>query len=324
MNRMLQLFSITLALSLFALPALAQYRGYPALPPPPAEPADLAGQVRVAVSTGDFAAAEAIVNAARRDDGLTPAVLLAHSWIGRGAVGAGDFARAERMGQQTYDLATQLLRGREIDEEPMLPTALGAAIEVIGHARAGRGAISDAVIYLTRQHELYADTSMAMRIQKNLNLVSLEGTTAPALDLSEYQGVTPPTLDDLKGRVLVLFFWAHWCPDCKQQGPVLEQLLAKYEAQGLSVVAPTQRYGYAAAGARVGPDEEARYIAQVREASYPWLANIPVPMTAANHQQYGVSTTPTLVIVDREGVVRRYNPGRLTMEQIEPLVRELL
>jgi thioredoxin-related protein len=49
-----------------------------------------------------------------------------------------------------------------------------------------------------------------------------------------------------------------------------------------------------------------------------------VPLSDTNHRRYGVSTTPTLVVVDREGVVRLYHPGRMTEEELEPLVRRLV
>ena len=54
------------------------------------------------------------------------------------------------------------------------------------------------------------------------------------------------------------------------------------------------------------------------------LAGQPVPVSEANHMRYGVSTTPTLVLVDRAGIIRLYHPGRMTMEQLEPRVRALL
>ncbi len=71
-------------------------------------------------------------------------------------------------------------------------------------------------------------------------------------------------------------------------------------------------------------DEEKRYIDQVRQSSYSQLANVPVPLSSANHDRYGVSTTPTLVLVDREGAVRLYHPGRMTKEALEPIVRRLV
>jgi hypothetical protein len=47
-------------------------------------------------------------------------------------------------------------------------------------------------------------------------------------------------------------------------------------------------------------------------------------VSAANHQRYGVSSTPTLAIVDRSGVIRTYNPGRLTEADLEARITALL
>jgi thiol-disulfide isomerase/thioredoxin len=162
------------------------------------------------------------------------------------------------------------------------------------------------------------------RIQKNINLLTLEGHPAPRLDVSESIGPKPPSFDALKGKVVVLFFWAHWCPDCKIEGPILAKLYARYQTQGLAIVAPTQRFGYVARGAAAPPDEELRYIVQVRDEYYPFLAQVPVPLAVANHERYGVSSTPTVVIVDRKGMIRRYHPGRMTEEELEQQVRSLL
>jgi thiol-disulfide isomerase/thioredoxin len=289
-----------------------------------AQPSPLVTEVRAAIKANDLPKAAAIVATFRKAQGVTPEMLEALSWVGRGALAAGDLDRAEEAARETYDLSTALLKSRPLDQDARLPIALGAAIEVLGQVQAARGGRTEAIVFLQREFRTHERTSIAKRIQKNINLISLEGQPAPPIDLTEYLGPTPPTLASLKGQVVLLFFWAHWCSDCKQQGPILAALADKYRSRGLVVFAPTQRFGYVAGGKSAPADEETRYIDQVRQQFYPVLAGQSVPTSEANHLRYGVSTTPTLVLVDRSGIVRLYNPGRLTMEQLEPRIAALL
>ena len=289
-----------------------------------AQPSAIVTDVRAAIKAGDFAQASRTIAAARSERGWTPELLEALSWIGRGRLAAGELDQAEATSREVYELATAMLKTRPLDQDARLPIALGAAVEVLGQVQAQRGARTDALVFLQSELRKYQRTSIAKRLQKNINLISLEGQPAPALDLSEYLGPRPPALASLKGKVVLLFFWAHWCADCKQQAPILAALAEKYRDRGLVVFAPTQRFGYVAGGKTAPPDEELRYIDQVREQYYPVLAGQPVPVTEANHLRYGVSSTPTLVLVDRGGVVRLYNPGRLPMEQLEPKVAALI
>jgi thiol-disulfide isomerase/thioredoxin len=153
-------------------------------------------------------------------------------------------------------------------------SALGNAIEVEAQVRAKRDR-SDAISFLQQALDLYNGTAIHKKIQKNINLLSLEGHPAPSLDVAEFIGRKPPTLARLKGKVVVLFFWAHWCPDCKIESPILAGVFAKYRARGLAIIAPTQRYGYVAGGAAAGPEEELRYIVQVRDTYYRFLRTCP-------------------------------------------------
>jgi len=60
------------------------------------------------------------------------------------------------------------------------------------------------------------------------------------------------------------------------------------------------------------PAAEKQYIDQVRRRYYAALADMPVPLNAANFAIYGASTTPTLILIDRAGVVRFYHPGAVS------------
>lgn len=266
--------------------------------------------IRAAIARKDFEGGERIVAAYRARHGVTPEMLEALSWLGRGALAAGELDRADTYAAETYELAA----GRPVDGERHLPVAVGAAIEVRAQVMAARGERGGAVAYLQRELEKYGGTSIRARIQKNINLLSLEGKPAPPLEAGEWLGPKPEPLAGLKGKQVLLFFWAHWCGDCKAMAPALAKLVETYGPQGLVVIGPTQRYGYVDRGEEAAPGQETPYIDRIRRQFYP--SAMPVPLSEENFRVYGASTTPTLVLIDRAGIVRLYHPGRLSYEEI--------
>lgn len=281
-------------------------------------------QVREAAGRGDFAASERIVDSLRKQRGATPELALAISWEGRAALAAKNLDRAERYADEARDLSLQLLKTRKLDAESMLPLALGASIEVHAQVMAAHGEISNAVAFLETERKKYAGTSITQRISKNINLLSLEGKPAPSLDASEWIGAKPPALASLRGKPVLVFFWAHWCPDCKAEVPVLANVARRFAPQGLTIIAPTRYYGYVEGGEDAKPTQEKRYIEQIRDRYYAPLAKAPMPLSNAIFESYGCSSTPTLALIDKAGIVRWYHPGTATeVELIERIERIL-
>ena len=135
-------------------------------------------------------------------------------------------------------------------------------------------------------------------------LLAAEATAAPAASpapdstLPARDGGTVQ-LSSLKGQVVMINFWATWCGPCRQEMPLLEQLQAKYEPLGFTLLGVNVETDSAAASA--------------------WLKGVPVSFPIlfdtknAVAEQFGVMGMPSSVFVDREGRVRHvhrgYKPG---------------
>ena len=275
-------------------------------------PAGIVESVQAALSAGSESRAIQQLRAYRSTRGATPEYLEAESWLARVELSSRRYPQAEMYAQETYDLCVGLLKSRAVDREPHLSIALGAAIEVQAGVLASQGRRAEAVAYLEQQEATYAATSIRARIHKNLLLLTLEGKPAPAL-----AGATIP-----KGQPALIFFWAHWCGDCKTDIPVLARIKAEFAPRGLKLIFPTQKYGYAA-GKDATPRVELAYIELVRENLYGSLIAGPTIVNEANFVRYGASTIPTFVLIDRQGLVRLYHPGVMEYAELRGAVQKL-
>jgi len=307
---------LVVAFSATALPSRAQTATAP-------DKRDIIAEVRALIAKSDFNAAEKTLRAFAQEKGWTPEALEAMSWMGRGNLAANRLEEANRFAYETERLSLAALDKRQLDAEPHLPIALGAALEVQAQVLAQQGQRGEGVRLLERNLTEFGKTSIRARLAKNINLLSLEGKPAPSYDTAEWVGEKPPTLASLKGKPVLLFFWAHWCPDCKGMAATLAELQSTYADSGFTIVAPTQRYGYVAKRAPAEPSVEMPYIAQVLKEFY-GNVKMTVPVSADSFANYGSSTTPTIVLIDREGVVRLYHPGQMTKAELEPHIQAIV
>jgi peroxiredoxin len=138
------------------------------------------------------------------------------------------------------------------------------------------------------------------------------GATAPLFSTRTLDG-KPFRLQNLRGKVVVLDFWAVGCPPCRVQMPRLQALQRKYKPQGLQIVGVTQ----------MDPrPQEARKALHELGVSYPALLD---PGERIG-KLYQLEAHPTTVVIDRQGVVRRFETGFLMGDEkeLEAALRPLL
>jgi len=276
---------------------------------------------------GCFVLAIALLAGGRAPSGQsapsTSETLEALSRLARASMAAGQFDKAAALAAEAREQASIAVR-MSGTADWHLWAALGSAIEVTAFSLAEQGGRSDAVYFLRNEWDAYRDTPIGNGVRADLDLVSLEGRPAPALEPGVALGPRLRAATESTRQPTLLFFWAHWCADCKAESPMIAKLVEKYRGRGLALVAPTRRYGYVEAGRPAAPAKELPHILHVRDSFYPFLKHEPVPVTDANYKAYGVSSIPMHVLIDRAGVVQLYRPGRMTEAELEASIRAVL
>jgi thiol-disulfide isomerase/thioredoxin len=147
---------------------------------------------------------------------------------------------------------------------------------------------------------------------------------APEITVKDWIDQKPATLASLRGRVVLLDFWALWCTPCHAALPHIAEWQEKYKERGLSVVALTE-YRNTVNGRRVRTPQEVGELRNFkRGARLPF--GFAVADTTTTADAYGVTTIPVAVLIDRRGVVRFLNVGanETDIEELHQMIVRLL
>jgi thiol-disulfide isomerase/thioredoxin len=129
-----------------------------------------------------------------------------------------------------------------------------------------------------------------------------ELSAPPELIASQWIDQQPVTLADLRGQVVLLDFWAHWCGPCHFVFPKLQKWHESYKDKGLVILGLTNYFGHTN-GRRATAQEELVYLRDFKKRNrlpYGFM----VADTSINDINYGVSSIPTSFLIDRQGNVR--------------------
>ena len=141
------------------------------------------------------------------------------------------------------------------------------------------------------------------------------GRPAPEITAGKWINSTPLTIGDLRGRVVAVEFWTFGCYNCKNVIPTLRDWHAKYAAQGLTIVGVhCPEFGWEKPFDKV--------VDAVREFKIKYAVVQDNDFAVWN--RYGVRAWPTLVLVDKRGIVRYRHIGEGEYEETEAMIRRLL
>ena len=142
----------------------------------------------------------------------------------------------------------------------------------------------------------------------------LLGLPAPDFTLPVMTGGEPGNrvkLSDMRGKAVVIDFWASWCAPCRAQAPIIERVAKRVEAKDVVVL------GIATSG-----DDWARAVEFAKSQGLRYTTLFDENDRVAN--AFRVQVLPTLVVIDRSGVIASVRTRTVREEEIDQLVKDAL
>jgi thiol-disulfide isomerase/thioredoxin len=238
-----------------------------------------------------------------------------HAMLADAYIKKGDYARAAPHAREIYATALQSANAGKSEAQKRADSfyAAGAllantlaragrreeAVRVIQDMRARAVAIPSAGLY-GRATELLL--THGERFAPPPEVSGVEAAAPPELQVAEWIEQQPVRLADLRGKVVLLDFWATWCGPCRYTIPKINALYGKYRDRGLVVIGLTEFEG-SIEGRDATRAAEAAYFRNFRRKngiSY----GFGVMDGKETKRSYGVVAIPTTVLIDRRGRVR--------------------
>ena len=168
-------------------------------------------------------------------------------------------------------------------------------------------------------------TDLARKLKKREAHYKLLNEPAPELtQIDQTFPAEKAALADLKGKVVLLDFWATWCAPCIEAFPKMLEWKQNFAPQGFAILGVTRYYG-AAGGYSSDSQVEADLVKRFATA-HGLTYQIAIAKDEANHKIYGAGVIPTAVLIDRKGMVRYIETGTspYRLDELREMIEKLL
>lgn len=221
--------------------------------------------------------------------------------------------------------------GRKFLNSPRIPEELtGFEADVyrkLSAAAAERNDSAAALDMLNKAISITTGREKKALLETELAQLQLTGKPAPPISAETWINGNPPIPDALKGKVVVIDFWAPWCASSRELIPTLVKLHNEYKDQGLVIIGLTRLYGTynddtGKKGLMDKPGEIEEIKAFVLRHSIPYLTA--VASEGNDSESYKITALPTLVFIGKDGNVDYIRVGAGREQFIKNKIKTLM
>lgn len=202
-----------------------------------------------------------------------------------------------------------------------------AAAAVASYEKAGKKREAQRIAGIVEKYDFKSQLELKSAYQDELARLRLIGSNAPELITARWLESEGVKIHELRGKVLLLDFWAMWCTPTLRMYPFSKDLQSSYAAQGFQAISVTRFYGRSDGSEKLTRDQELEELKKCKaKFSFPWPVAIAKMDDLSNDERYGVNMAPAIVLIDRRGKIRyiKREPGdpRKLRQEIEKLLGE--
>lgn len=141
---------------------------------------------------------------------------------------------------------------------------------------------------------------------------SIIGQRRPDFGLTDIEGQMRK-ISEWDGQVVLVNFWATWCPPCKKEIPAFMELQNEYAEQGFQVI-----------GIAIDDEDAVKDYADTMGINYPIMAAELAAMEVSRWYGNRLNALPYSAFVGRDGIISFTKPGELTKQQVENIIKPML
>lgn len=227
------------------------------------------------------------------------------------------------------EYSDKFLKTAEKLKEPSLERFVAMIYDRKASAEVEKGNKKKAIEILETAMKKLTSERAKNQLQGSLKQLKMVGTPAPEVNAANWLNSSALKLGELKGKAVIIDFWATWCGPCRMVIPSLVKKYNEYKDKGLVVIGFTRIYGSYSdengSKGKVSPEKERELIGEfVKRHKITYPIAIAGAGDTAGFDAYGVRGIPTMVMIDKKGNVKTIEVGAGNEKALEEKIDALL